>query len=88
MIGLGLERAGDPLRFVRFFRRRWHMKDDYICPQTLHQRRQAGQATTIIDIRDSEEYAAGHIPGARHIPADKVATRLDEIPNDQLTVPY
>lgn len=42
----------------------------------------------IIDVRSDEEYAAGHIPGALHIPADEVTTRLNEIPTDRPVVPY
>lgn len=37
----------------------------------------------IIDVRTSEEYAEGHIPGAVHIPLDTLETRLDELAEDQ-----
>jgi len=32
-------------------------------------------APTVIDVRDAEEYAAGHLPGARHIPGDELVQR-------------
>jgi rhodanese-related sulfurtransferase len=33
-----------------------------------------------VDVRSAEEYAAGHVPGALNIPLDKLAFRLDELP--------
>ena len=35
-------------------------------------RRAAG--VPILDVRDTDEWAAGHIPGAVHLPLDKLAT--------------
>ncbi|HZQ84106.1 MAG TPA: FAD-dependent oxidoreductase [Acidimicrobiales bacterium] len=34
----------------------------------------------VVDVRSSAEYDAGHIPGARNIPLDELARRLDEVP--------
>jgi rhodanese-related sulfurtransferase len=64
------------------------MSNNYISPQTLRQLQQAGQAPTIIDVRGEEEYISGHIPGALHIPADKLSHRLAEIPSDKPIVTY
>ena len=33
----------------------------------------------ILDVRDAEEFAAGHIQGAKHIPMAEVAARIKEI---------
>jgi len=33
----------------------------------------------IIDVRDAAEFAAGHLPNARHLPLDKLESRLDEL---------
>jgi rhodanese-related sulfurtransferase len=33
----------------------------------------------VLDIRDEKEYAAGHLPKARHIPAGELAARVAEI---------
>ena len=33
----------------------------------------------VIDVRDASEYASGHIPNARHIPAGEVEKRLKEL---------
>ena len=35
--------------------------------------------TLVLDVRDGEEYAAGHLPRARHIPLRELSKRLDEI---------
>jgi hydroxyacylglutathione hydrolase len=34
----------------------------------------------VIDVRSVEEWASGHIAGARHIMAGELAERLDEVP--------
>lgn len=36
-------------------------------------------ATTLIDVRDPDEYAAGHIPGARLVPLPQIADHLPEL---------
>jgi rhodanese-related sulfurtransferase len=64
------------------------MSDLYISPQELHQQRDTPKSPTVIDVRSDEEYAAGHLPGAIHMPGDTLAQRLDEIPHDRLVVPY
>lgn len=37
----------------------------------------------MIDVREPDEYAAGHIPGITLIPMGEVAERLSEIPTDK-----
>lgn len=34
---------------------------------------------TFIDVREPDEYAAGHVPGARNIPVDEIGARVDEL---------
>lgn len=41
--------------------------------------RETGEMT-LIDVRNSDEYAEGHIPGARLIPLRELPDRLDEVP--------
>ncbi len=41
--------------------------------------RESGVAPVVIDVRTSEEYASGHIPGAVNIPFDQVAQRIAEV---------
>jgi hydroxyacylglutathione hydrolase len=40
-------------------------------------------AVTLVDVRNSAEWAGGHIEGARHIPLGYLADRLAEIPRDK-----
>ncbi len=42
----------------------------------------------IIDVRDRDEYVAGHLPGAIHIPAGELPRRLAEIPRGRPVVTY
>jgi rhodanese-related sulfurtransferase len=37
----------------------------------------------LLDVRESEEWAAGHAPDAHHLPMMEIPTRLDEIPVDR-----
>jgi rhodanese-related sulfurtransferase/DNA-binding MarR family transcriptional regulator len=42
----------------------------------------------LVDVRPAEEFAAGHIDGARSIPLDELERRLDELPVDTEVVAY
>jgi len=42
----------------------------------------------VVDVRPEEEFAAGHIEGARSIPLDELERRLTELPPDQEIVAY
>jgi rhodanese-related sulfurtransferase len=42
----------------------------------------------LVDVRPSEEYAAGHIEGARSIPLDELEQRLADLPADREIVAY
>ena len=47
---------------------------------TLEATRLMNQGTTLVlDVRDAPEYAAGHLPRARHIPLKELAKRAEEI---------
>lgn len=37
----------------------------------------------IVDVRETDEFAVGHIPGARNIPLGTLGYRLKEIPHDK-----
>ena len=43
---------------------------------------------TVLDVRPTEEYEGGHIPGAVSIPLDELANRLAELPDDGQVVAY
>jgi NADPH-dependent 2,4-dienoyl-CoA reductase/sulfur reductase-like enzyme/rhodanese-related sulfurtransferase len=38
--------------------------------------------TLVLDVRSTQERAAGHIPGSQHIPLPELRDRLDELPRD------
>ncbi|MDA1257987.1 MAG: rhodanese-like domain-containing protein [Chloroflexi bacterium] len=37
---------------------------------------------TVIDVRNPEEYAAGHVKGAQWLPVEEVIPRFDELPKE------
>jgi DNA-binding transcriptional ArsR family regulator/rhodanese-related sulfurtransferase len=41
-----------------------------------------------LDVRPREEYEAGHLPGAWHLPVEELEQRLEELPRDRLIVTY
>jgi len=53
----------------------------------LMRRAEAGELV-VLDVRPSEEYVAGHIPGAVSIPVDQLPERLAELPADVEVVAY
>ncbi|MFZ2177105.1 MAG: metalloregulator ArsR/SmtB family transcription factor [Rhodococcus sp. (in: high G+C Gram-positive bacteria)] len=42
----------------------------------------------ILDVRPEPEYAAGHLPGAVHVPIEDLTARLTELPRDREIVAY
>ena len=36
----------------------------------------------MLDVRETDEWAAGHAPTARHLPMSELTARLDELPDD------
>ncbi|WP_223648895.1 rhodanese-like domain-containing protein [Hymenobacter psoromatis] len=50
-----------------------------ITPAELHQRQQAGEMPTIIDVREPWEFEESHIPGAQNIPLGSLPTKLDDL---------
>lgn len=38
----------------------------------------------LLDVREPEEWDAGHVPGARHIPLGDLGARATEVPQDEL----
>ncbi|MFF4560263.1 ArsR/SmtB family transcription factor [Streptomyces sp. NPDC001435] len=55
--------------------------------EELRARAAAGDVL-VLDVRPMEEYRAGHIPGARSIPVDELADRINELPEDTDIVVY
>lgn len=61
--------------------------DDAITREELIRRRDAGDIT-LVDVRPSEEFAAGHIPGSINVPLADLARRLGELPAGREVVAY
>jgi phage shock protein E len=61
--------------------------NEFLTPEALRALLET-DAPVILDVRSPEEYAAGHVPGARHIPIDDLGARRDELPRDRVLVPY
>ncbi len=38
----------------------------------------------LLDVREDDEWAAGHVPDARHIPLGQLGDRAAEVPQDEL----
>ncbi len=46
-------------------------------------RKLAARQVTLLDVRGSSEYSAGHVPGVVHIPLGYLASRAGELPKDR-----
>lgn len=55
--------------------------------EELLERLASGEAI-LVDVRPEEEFAAGHIEGARSIPIEELEQRLEELPADREVVAY
>jgi DNA-binding transcriptional ArsR family regulator len=51
-------------------------------------RRLASGDVVILDVRPGTEFAAGHLPGAIHIPLEELAGRIGELPRNHEIVAY
>jgi rhodanese-related sulfurtransferase len=60
---------------------------DHIGRRELAERLAAGDVV-VIDVRPESEYASGHIAGARSMPIERLAARLDELPDGLEVVAY
>lgn len=61
---------------------------ELVSPRELVERIQAGEKIVFVDVRQPEEHAPAHIPGAVNIPSGEVIRRSSELPRDALLVPY
>jgi hydroxyacylglutathione hydrolase len=52
-------------------------------PEELGRRMEADPELVVLDVRDDDEFAAGHIPGSLHIPYGELAERLGELPSER-----
>lgn len=40
----------------------------------------------VLDVREQNEWDAGHVPGALHIPMGEVPARVDDLPDEEILV--
>ena len=60
-----------------------------ITPAELHQRQQAGETPTVIDVRETWEHEERRIPGAQKIPLNSLPDKLvdlDELKDQEVIV--
>jgi rhodanese-related sulfurtransferase len=53
-----------------------------ITVEELHGR----EGTPLIDVREPDEYAAGHVPGAVNLPMSRIGELLDQLPDGAFDV--
>jgi rhodanese-related sulfurtransferase/glyoxylase-like metal-dependent hydrolase (beta-lactamase superfamily II) len=56
---------------------------ELVDPGVLAERLEASNGVAVLDVRDADEFASGHIPGAVHIPYGQLMERLSELPRDR-----
>jgi rhodanese-related sulfurtransferase len=49
----------------------------------LAERLEGSNGVVVLDVRDADEFASAHIPGALHIPYGHLVNRLAELPRDR-----
>lgn len=49
----------------------------------LEARRRQQEGAVLVDVREPNEWARGHAPGARHVPLGQLANRQSELPRDR-----
>jgi hydroxyacylglutathione hydrolase len=56
---------------------------ELVDPGVLAERLEASNGVAVLDVRDADEFASGHIPGAMHVPYGQLMDRLSELPRDR-----
>src|SRR5438067_4997061 len=46
-------------------------------------REQLGNGAVVVDVREAEEFGAGHLPGAKHVPKSYLETRIEGVVPDR-----
>jgi rhodanese-related sulfurtransferase/DNA-binding transcriptional ArsR family regulator len=83
---LGHSRLADVQQVVRLYLD----SKDQLEPVTLKELRRLmrDDDVTVVDVRPSDEYQAGHIPGALSVPVPELKRRLREIPKSREVIAY
>ena len=83
---LGQARLAEISRLVETYLKDRNALEAITCSE-LRRRIRQGNAV-VLDVRPAQEYAAGHIAGARSIPVAELRTRIKEVPKKRLVVAY
>ncbi len=85
-----LASVGMPVRgFLEGGMTAWRTEERPVCrielidPEELATRAGSPEPPLILDVRNSSEYAAEHIPDSLHVPYGDIAARVDELPRDR-----
>jgi len=75
---------------IREIARQFFEERDSLEPISMSelQKRLRADSAIILDVRPSEEYRAGHIPGAISIPLPELRKRMEELPSDREVIAY
>jgi molybdopterin/thiamine biosynthesis adenylyltransferase/rhodanese-related sulfurtransferase len=63
--------------------RRVKRENEEVDPTEVHEL--LAEGVSIVDVREAEEFAAGHIPGAAHVPRSYLETRIEGVVPDRST---
>jgi hydroxyacylglutathione hydrolase len=58
-----------------------------ISPAQLHELLK-GETVEVLDVRNSSEWNAGHVPGSRNLPLGRLTEQIDQVPRDRSLVVY
>ena len=56
---------------------------DHITAEAIKDRIDNRESVYVLDVRESNEYQAGHINGAKLIPLGRLQSRMNELPQDK-----
>lgn len=93
-LGIGIVCALFALPFAETMRaqesrRSWTQSYREVAPQDVAQMIRDGKKVVFVDVREPEEFAERHIPGARSIPVrDTMSLDVTELADADLVVPY
>jgi rhodanese-related sulfurtransferase/predicted transcriptional regulator len=65
-----------------------HRSDDELLDAQVLVRQLDDGDVVVLDVRPSDEYVAGHLPGARSIPIDELEAHLDQLDPEKEIVAY
>lgn len=61
---------------------------DFISPEQVKQRLDAGTPQLLIDVRSRSSYERAHLPGAMSLPLDELPQRFADVPRDKPVIFY